>query len=141
MQAKRQIWCGRPNLNRHGVAPDAFSHQLRFSPPPLRAFVVWTIPSPWRLRAVGAARLVSTSSSRTFVPRLGSESPSLCRSKASPSLSSSASRVSPQALKLRSSPLRLPIPPRPLNTVSYSGRPANSQGQTFTVGRPIRVLK
>lgn len=61
------MWCGRPDLNRHGVAPDEFSYQLRFSPPPLRAFVVWTIPSPWHLRALGAARLVSTPSRRTFV--------------------------------------------------------------------------
>jgi hypothetical protein len=28
--------------------------------------VVWTIPSPWRVRALGAARLVSTPSRRPF---------------------------------------------------------------------------
>ena len=45
-----------------GVAPNGFSYQLRLSPPPRTAFVVWTIPSPWRDHAVGAARLVSTPS-------------------------------------------------------------------------------
>jgi hypothetical protein len=41
-------WCGRRDSNPHGVTPNGFSYQLRLSPPPCRAFVVWTIPSPWR---------------------------------------------------------------------------------------------
>ena len=40
-------WCGRPGSNRHGVAPNGFSYPLRLSPPPGRAFGVWTIPSPY----------------------------------------------------------------------------------------------
>ena len=59
-------WCGRPESNRHGGTPNGFSYPLRLSPPPERAFVVWTIPSPWprreRRMALGAARLVSTPS-------------------------------------------------------------------------------
>ena len=39
-------WCGRGDLNPHELLPNGFSYQLRLSPPPERAFVVWTIPSP-----------------------------------------------------------------------------------------------
>jgi hypothetical protein len=53
---RRKAWCGRGDLNPHGLAPNGFSYQLRLSPsPPSRVrarggFVVWTIPSPWRVR-------------------------------------------------------------------------------------------
>jgi hypothetical protein len=62
-----------------------------------------------RSRALGAARLVSTPSQQHDRPmRLARD----CLLPVSPSLSSSASRVSLGALK-DLSPLRLPIPPRP----------------------------
>lgn len=73
-------------------------------------FGVWTIPSP--LRALARFRCCP-SSLYTFAPairpkRLARD----CLSPVSPSLGSSASRVSPRALK-DSSPLRLPVSPRP----------------------------
>src|SRR3954471_820188 len=39
---------------------------LRLSPPPKRAFVGWTVPSPWRTCALGASRPVSTPSEVTL---------------------------------------------------------------------------
>src|SRR6185436_13975913 len=116
------------------LLPYGFSYQLRLSPPSPSggAFVVWTIPSPCSGRAkgpcrrVGAARLVSTPSpsgpARHCVgglahPGLGSGLP---LQEVSPSLGSSASGVSPGALKSYvSSPLRLPISPRPRDTPLY----------------------
>jgi hypothetical protein len=35
------------------------------------SFVVWTIPSPWRVRALGAARLVATPSRQPFGRSVG----------------------------------------------------------------------
>ncbi len=66
--------------------------------------------------ALGAARLVSTPSRRTLVRRtwLG-----IATCEDSPTLSSSTSPVSRSALKLCSSPLRLPISPRPLMGAVY----------------------
>ena len=43
------------------LRPYGFSYHFGFHRR-LQAFVVWTIPSPWRVCAVGAARLVSTPS-------------------------------------------------------------------------------
>jgi hypothetical protein len=43
------------------LRPYGFSYHFGFHRR-LEAFVVWTIPSPWRVSAVGAARLVSTPS-------------------------------------------------------------------------------
>src|ERR1700686_1585964 len=65
-------WCGRPDLNRHSsFEPRDFHTTSAFAASPGRvrafgSFVVWTIPSPWRVRALGAARLVSTPSRRLF---------------------------------------------------------------------------
>ncbi len=39
--ARHIEWCGRPESNRHGVAPNGFSYQLRFSPPS-RAGRLWS---------------------------------------------------------------------------------------------------
>jgi len=83
------------------LLPYGFSYQLRLSPPRLAPaepgeFVVWTIPSPCSgCRRLGAARLVSTPSP----PGPARRPPSgawlgVARQKVSPSLSSSASRVS-----------------------------------------------
>jgi len=38
-------WCGRPELNRHGLTPNGFSYHYDFRRR-RSAFVVWTIPSP-----------------------------------------------------------------------------------------------
>ena len=103
------VWCGRRDLNPHRpCGPTDFLTICGFRRRHL-AFVVWTIPSPWPL-AVGAARLVSTPSRSecSFRAWLG-----IAISQGSPNLSSSASPVSRRALKLRLSPVRLPIPPRP----------------------------
>jgi hypothetical protein len=43
--APRTVWCGRPESNRHGLAPNGFSYHYDFRRRP-SAFVVWTIPSP-----------------------------------------------------------------------------------------------
>jgi hypothetical protein len=43
------------------LRPNGFSYPFGFRRRPGWAFVVWTIPSPWR-SALGAARLVSTPS-------------------------------------------------------------------------------
>ena len=44
---------------------------LRLSPPRKCGFVVWTIPSPFPIRGLGAARLVSTPSRNCFRAWLG----------------------------------------------------------------------
>jgi hypothetical protein len=68
----RRQWCGRPDLNRHSsFEPRDFLTTSAFAAAPRRvgafgSFVVWTIPSPWRARALGAARLVSTPSRQRF---------------------------------------------------------------------------
>jgi hypothetical protein len=105
------VWCGRGDSNPHRhCCPTDFLTSYGFHRPRLPAvqgggFVVWTIPSPCSgrekaRRRVGAARLVSTPSHRDGPrpPRrawLG-----IARNKVSPSLGSSASGVSPGALKL-----------------------------------------
>lgn len=45
-----------------GFPQRIFLPATAFTATPFGAFVVWTIPSPWRVRALGAARLVSTPS-------------------------------------------------------------------------------
>jgi hypothetical protein len=65
-------WCGRPDSNRHSdFSPRDFHTSYGFRRPAsarsrIGVFVVWTIPSPWRVRALGAARLVSTPSRRSI---------------------------------------------------------------------------
>ena len=104
-------WCGRPELNRHGLTPNGFSYPLRLSPPdPARRSRRRGLGSGLSLHpgpaALGAARLVSTPS--RFRAWLG-----IAISQVSPNLGSSASSVSRRALKFGLSPLRLPISPRP----------------------------
>ncbi len=66
---RQKRWCGRPDLNRHGVSPNGFSYQLRLSPP----------PPPWRLWSglslhPSALRLrCCPSSLYTFTPALRPE--------------------------------------------------------------------
>jgi hypothetical protein len=40
-------WCGRRDSNPHSQSEKQIFVPPRLSPPPGRAFVVWTIPSPW----------------------------------------------------------------------------------------------
>ena len=110
------------------LRPNGFSYPLRLSPPCRKARPGDAPASLWSglylhrdrsdcLRpAVGAARLVSTPSPPEFSVGawLG-----MAISKVSPNLSSSASPVSRRALKLRLSPMRLPIPPRPRGHLKY----------------------
>ena len=87
--------------------------------------MVWTIPSPCpsgfgRRRDLDATRLVSTPS--RFRAWLG-----IATCEGSPSLGGSTSPVSRSALKFFSSPLRLPVSPRPLEKGIYSGQKKRSQ--------------
>jgi hypothetical protein len=137
-------WCGRPELNRHGVSPDGFSYPLRLSPPPLPSVCGLDYPFAVAVEALGAARLVSTPSRFTG---LGSGLPL----KVSPSLSSSTSQVSLERTQIFSlSPLRLPIPPRPHCAALYRALASCLQGASagglaliapilFRVWRAFRV--
>ena len=65
------MWCGRRELNPHGLAACGFSCHFGFRRPAQGEFVVWTIPSPFLTRGLGAARLVSTPSRKYFRAWLG----------------------------------------------------------------------
>ena len=41
------VWCGRRELNPHGLAACGFSYHFGFRRPARCEFVVWTIPSPF----------------------------------------------------------------------------------------------
>ncbi len=56
------FWCGRRELNPHGLAACGFSYRFGFRRPADGGLAVWTIPSPFLVRGLGAARLVSTPS-------------------------------------------------------------------------------
>ena len=110
------------------LRPNGFSYQLRLSPscrnarPRDAPAGLWSglylhrDRSVCRRSAEGAARLVSTPSPPEFSVGawLG-----IAISQGSPNLSSSASPISRRALKLRLSPMRLPIPPRPRGHFKY----------------------
>lgn len=114
-----------------GSRPNGFSYHLRLSPRCPRARPGGAPAGLWsglylhrnrsvRCRsAVGAARLVSTPSPPEFSVGawLG-----IAISQGSPNLSSSALPVSRRALKLRLSPVRLPISPRPHGQLKYKAR-------------------
>ena len=111
-----------------GLRPNGFSYHPRLSPPCRRSRPRDAPAGLWsglylhrdrsvcRRSAVGAARLVSTPSPPEFSVGawLG-----IAISQGSPNLSSSASPVSRRALKLRLSPVRLPISPRPHGHLKY----------------------
>ena len=116
-----------------GLRPNGFSYPLRSlrrpagdrrpkgrAPPGLwSGLYLHRDRSVFRRSAVGAARLVSTPSPPEFSVGawLG-----IAISQGSPNLSSSASPVSRRALKLRLSPMRLPIPPRPRGQLKYKAK-------------------
>src|ERR1700677_1244645 len=118
-------WCGRPESNRHRPrGPTDFHTTTAFAASPC-AFALgyvrgldypFTVAFAGEAFAVGAARLVSTPAPWTFVRRdwLG-----IAISKVPPTLSSSTFPVSRKALNFRSSPLRLPVSPRPRTVESY----------------------
>ena len=56
------VWCGRGDLNPHDLLGSADFHTTSAFAASLREFVVWTIPSPFPARGLGAAHLVSTPS-------------------------------------------------------------------------------
>ena len=113
------------------LRPNGFFYLLRLSPPCRKArprdapVGLWSglylhrDRSVFRRSAVGAARLVSTPSPPEFSVGawLG-----IAISQGSPNLSSSASPVFRRALKLRLSPMRLPIPPRPRGQLQYKAK-------------------
>src|SRR5579875_3033713 len=70
-QMEELSWCGRRELNPHGLAACGFSYRFGFRRPARGGFVVWTIPSPFLIRGLGAARLVSTPSRKCFRAWLG----------------------------------------------------------------------
>ena len=124
-------WCGRRDLNPHGArAPTDFLTSPAFAALPEsaskgRSAGLWSGlylhrgRSVFRRSAVGAARLVSTPSPAEFSVGawLG-----IAISQGSPNLSSSALPVSRRALKLRLSPVRLPISPRPHGHLKYKAK-------------------
>ena len=91
---------------------NGFSYQLRFCRPrQIRRVCGLDYPFTLASSALGAARLVSTPSlPRSEETGLGSGLP---QREVSPNLSSSTSSVSRKGTQFPSSPLRLPIPPRP----------------------------
>ena len=103
--------CGAGGRTRTGTSLSALRIfvPLRLSPPPVRAFVVWTIPSPWP-----QGRRRRPSSLYTFP---GRSSQGLARDRHStgfPEFERFYVRGFPQRTRGRSpSPLRLPISPRP----------------------------
>lgn len=68
---RKRTWCGRRELNPHGLAACGFSYHFGFRRPAKGGFVVWTIPSPFPKRGLGAAHLVSTPSRKRFQAWLG----------------------------------------------------------------------
>src|ERR1700677_3756086 len=56
------VWCGRGDLNPHDLLGSADFHTTSAFAASLGEFVVWTIPSPFPARGLGAAHLVSTPS-------------------------------------------------------------------------------
>jgi hypothetical protein len=106
-----------------GLRPNGFSYQRRLSSPSrnrvrvtLRQVCGLDYTFTMAVRPAGAARLVSTPS-----PPVSSVGAwlGIAISQDSPNLSSSASPVSRRAPKLRLSPMRLPIPPRPRGQLKY----------------------
>ena len=99
------------------LRPNGFSYpSTAFAAPAFlpQGFGVWTIPSP----CPGRFRNVRCCPSSLYTFPAGNNFSSrawlgIAISQGSPTLSSSASPVSRRALKLRLSPMRLPIPPRP----------------------------
>ena len=92
----REAWCGRGDLNPHDRLGSADFHTTSAFAASVAEFVVWTIPSPYLARGLGAAHLVSTPSRK--ISGLGSGLPF----KVSPTLSSSTppvSRTGTQLLK------------------------------------------
>jgi len=71
VRLRKRIWCGRRELNPHGLAACGFSYHFGFRRPASDGFVVWTIPSPFPAGGLGAARLVSTPSRKRFRIWLG----------------------------------------------------------------------
>jgi len=109
-----------------GLRPNGFSYPLRLSPPcrnrvrvTPRQVCGLDYTFTMAVRPAGAARLVSTPSppESSVGAWLG-----IAISQGSPNLSSSASPVSRRALKLRLSPMRLPIPPRPRGHLKYKAQ-------------------
>ena len=75
---------------------------------PLTGFVVWTIPSPWREGTLGAARLVSTP-----FPPFRRDLARGCHIKGFPEFEQFYVPGFPGRTQFASSPLRLPVSPRP----------------------------
>ena len=113
-----KTWCGRRDLNPHGpFKPCGFSCRLRLSPPG-RALLEgsrqvcgldYPFTIPRKIRALGAARLVSTPSRLECRSGLGSGLPF----EVSPNLSSSASPVSQASTQVFLKSAAYAIPPRP----------------------------
>jgi len=94
-----------------GLSPTDFLTSYGFRRRPDRAFVVWTIPSPYLARrGVGAARLVSTPSRWRGPPGLARD----CHFTGFPEFEQFYSVGFPTSTQVIClSPVRLPISPRP----------------------------
>src|ERR1700727_1763497 len=51
----KRVWCGRRELNPHGLAACGFSYHFGFHRPASGGVVGWTIPSPFPTRVLGAS--------------------------------------------------------------------------------------
>jgi hypothetical protein len=110
------------------LRPYGFSYQLRLSPPwrlggspPTRKFVVWTIPSPWRSLARRSRVRCCPSSLYTFPRRLRAKGLARdCHVTGFPEFGQFCIAGFPTRTQACSSPLRLPVSPRP-QSIRYSG--------------------
>jgi hypothetical protein len=111
-----------------GLRPNGFSYPLRLSPPCRKARARDAPPGLWsglylhHDRSVWGRSAGRCCPSSLYTFPCGVLRRGLARdrhSQGSPNLSSSASPVSRRALKLRLSPMRLPIPPRPRGHFKY----------------------
>ena len=118
------VWCGRGDLNPHDLLGSADFHTTSAFAASLGEFVVWTIPSPFPARGLGAARLVSTPS-RTIRAWLG------IAIQGFPDFEQFYSAGFPDGHSISLSPLCLPISPRPRKTDDSSHDKASGNGLCF----------
>jgi hypothetical protein len=109
-----ESWCGRRDLNPHGpCGPTDFLARYGFRRPCHLRRGLGSGLSLHRVRILAPGVRCCPSSLYTFPTVSGRAWLGIAMLQGSPNLSSSASPVSRRALKFLSSPMRLPIPPRP----------------------------
>jgi hypothetical protein len=127
---EKVVWCGRGDLNPHDLLGSADFHTTSAFAASLREFVVWTIPSPFLGRGLGAAHLVSTPS-RNIRAWLG------IAIQGFPDFEQFYSAGFPSGHSIYLSPLCLPISPRPRKTDDSSHHKASGNGVYVCSARPM----